>query len=127
MSNRTLPNPLRLADALFAEVELECGCGGNYSQEPHERWTREGPVACSDCGAELSGNEFWAMAEITSLKADVRYWKGLACHQAAPDLLEALKDLVYRCDGDEGVRADGSNIDTAWAHTIIAKAEGGHA
>lgn len=46
---------------------------------------------------------------------------------AAPDLLEALKDLVARCDGEEGVRADGSNIDTAWAHGIIAKAEGGDA
>lgn len=46
---------------------------------------------------------------------------------AAPDLLEALKDLVARCDGDEGVRADGSNIDTAWAHAVIAKAEGGDA
>lgn len=46
---------------------------------------------------------------------------------AAPDLLRALKDLVARCDGDEGVRADGSNIDTAWAHAIIAKAEGGDA
>jgi len=46
---------------------------------------------------------------------------------AAPDLLEALRDLVARCDGDEGVRADGSNIDTAWAHAAIAKAEGGDA
>lgn len=74
MSNHTLPH----------QVELECGCGGKYSQEPHERWTREEPVACSECGAALSGNEFWAMVEISRLKADVRYWK----------------DLVYRLEAE---------------------------
>jgi len=42
---------------------------------------------------------------------------------AAPDLLEALRDLVARCDGSEGVRADGSNIETLAAHLAIAKAE----
>lgn len=42
----------------------------------------------------------------------------------APELLEALKQLVARCDGDEGVRADGSNIQTMAAHAAIAKAEG---
>ena len=46
---------------------------------------------------------------------------------AAPDLLLALRDLVARCDGDEGVRADGSNIDTVWAHAAIAKVEEGDA
>lgn len=44
---------------------------------------------------------------------------------AAPDLLEALRDLVARCDGPEGVRADGSNIETLAAHVAIAKAAGG--
>ena len=44
---------------------------------------------------------------------------------AAPDLLAALKDLVNRCDGTEGVLADGSNIQTRWAHAIIEKVEGG--
>lgn len=34
-------------------------------------------------------------------------------------LVEALEDLVKRCDGEEGVRADGSNIDTAWAHSVL--------
>ncbi len=52
---------------------------------------------------------------------------GETLRNAAPDLLRALKDLVARCDGDEGVRADGSNIDTALAHVIIAKVEGGDA
>jgi len=46
---------------------------------------------------------------------------------AHEDLLAALKDLVTRCDGDEGVRGDGSNVDTSWAHAVIAKAEGGDA
>ena len=35
------------------------------------------------------------------------------------DLIAALQDLVTRCDGKEGVRADGSNIDTLRAHTLL--------
>jgi hypothetical protein len=31
----------------------------------------------------------------------------------------ALADLVRRCDGPEGVRADGSNIDTLAAHAAL--------
>lgn len=43
---------------------------------------------------------------------------------AAPDLLEALRDLVERCDGEDGVRSCGSNIQTIRAHAAISKAEG---
>lgn len=43
-------------------------------------------------------------------------------HNIRPtDLLEALQDLVYRCDGDEGMRADGSNIDTRAAHVLLER------
>jgi hypothetical protein len=38
---------------------------------------------------------------------------------AYPRLVEALHDLVLRCDGDEGVRADGSNIQTMGAHALL--------
>lgn len=34
-------------------------------------------------------------------------------------LRTALRDLVTRCDGDEGVRPDGSNIDTYRAHAAL--------
>ena len=34
-------------------------------------------------------------------------------------LYKALSDLVTRCDGAEGVRADGSNIDTCAAHAAL--------
>ena len=44
---------------------------------------------------------------------------------AAPDLLAALRGLVLRCDGTEGVRADGSNIDTQAAHAALDAATGG--
>lgn len=37
----------------------------------------------------------------------------------AAKLRNALVDLVLRCDGDEGVRADGSNIDTLSAHAAL--------
>ena len=35
------------------------------------------------------------------------------------DLWDALRDLVDRCDGPEGVRADGTNIDTLRAHAAL--------
>lgn len=35
------------------------------------------------------------------------------------DLVEVLEELVKRCDGQEGVRADGSNIDTLRAHAAL--------
>jgi hypothetical protein len=42
---------------------------------------------------------------------------------AAPELLAALEELVQRCDGPEGVRADGSNIQTIAAHALLAKVQ----
>lgn len=43
---------------------------------------------------------------------------------AAPQLLAALEALVARCDGAEGVRPDGHNMDTISAHAAIAAATG---
>lgn len=43
---------------------------------------------------------------------------------AAPQLLAELRRLVERCDGEEGVRADGSNIDTRAARALLEKLEG---
>lgn len=39
--------------------------------------------------------------------------------KAYPKLVKVLKDLTLRCDGEEGVRADGSNIPTIAAHAIL--------
>lgn len=39
------------------------------------------------------------------------------------DIGSVLESLVARCDGDEGVLPDGSNIDTQEAHAILAKLE----
>lgn len=41
------------------------------------------------------------------------YWKDLE------NTRSALRDLVRRCDGEEGVRPDGSNIDTRAAHAAL--------
>jgi hypothetical protein len=38
-------------------------------------------------------------------------------------LLSALRDIVRRCDGREGVQPDGSNMDTSAAHVAIRDAE----
>lgn len=37
------------------------------------------------------------------------------------ELTEILEELVNRCDGEEGIRADGSNIQTMRASAILAK------
>jgi hypothetical protein len=39
------------------------------------------------------------------------------------DTTQALRNLIERCDGPEGVRADGSNIDTQAAHAALDKAQ----
>lgn len=38
-------------------------------------------------------------------------------------LYRTLNELVTRCDGEEGVRPDGSNIDTLAAHVALCYAE----
>jgi len=40
---------------------------------------------------------------------------------AYPRLVAALRELTLRCDGEEGIRADGSNIQTIAAHAILEK------
>lgn len=40
--------------------------------------------------------------------------------QGQDDIAAALRELVERCDGEPGVRADGSNIDTRRAHIALA-------
>lgn len=40
---------------------------------------------------------------------------------AYPELVAALRNLMLRCDGEEGVRADGSNIQTMQASALLAK------
>lgn len=42
---------------------------------------------------------------------------------AVPRLIRELQALVARCDGAEGVRADGSNIDTCGAHALLRELE----
>jgi len=44
-------------------------------------------------------------------------------NQQELELYTALDELVMRCDGEEGVRADGSNIQTIRAHAVLAKIE----
>ena len=78
----------------------------------------------TDDGLDIISSDEVTYVEVA---LDVRTEADARLLAAAPDLLEALRDLVARCDGDEGVREDGSNIDTAWAHAVIAKAEGGDA
>jgi hypothetical protein len=46
--------------------------------------------------------------------ARVHYLNG-----GSDELRKALEDLTTRCDGEEGVRADGSNVQTAWAHAVL--------
>jgi len=49
------------------------------------------------------------------------FWKRVDTERLAErdSLRDALRALVERCDGPEGVRADGSNIDTLAAHVAL--------
>lgn len=40
-------------------------------------------------------------------------------HNRQNDLYAALRELVTRCDGAEGVQPDGSNMDTTDAHAAL--------
>lgn len=53
--------------------------------------------------------------------ADAQAAQELTTATLLPEVLETLEDLVERCDGSAGVRADGSNIDTCRAHAVLAK------
>jgi hypothetical protein len=55
-------------------------------------------------------------------QASVARWNKLQrVTRERDELIEALRDLVRRCDGDEGVRSDGSNIDTLAAHIVLVE------
>lgn len=45
-----------------------------------------------------------------------------ALRKERDELLYELESLVTRCDGEDGMRADLSKIDTSHAHAVIAKA-----
>lgn len=84
-------------------------------------------IAIAIRGHIENGNVGLAAADAAQVAA---YYYGqperLASRQviaAAPALLAALKELVARCDGEAGVRADGSNIETAQAHAALALVE----
>jgi len=52
------------------------------------------------------------------------YFVLVAADERERVLLEALHELVKRCDGEEGVRADGSNIQTIAAHAALERVRG---
>lgn len=55
-----------------------------------------------------------ANARATEALGLLTHWQGRAA-----DLERELSALVLRCDGPEGVRADGSNIQTISAHALL--------
>jgi hypothetical protein len=67
-------------------------------------------------GRGHSENGFWLSGIVAPADARVIV--------SAPELLAELERLVERCDGEEGVRADGSNIDTRAANMLLARIRG---
>lgn len=49
-------------------------------------------------------------------------WLKVGCMPTYSEVLATLEDLTQRCDGTEGVRADGSNIQTYQANAVLARA-----
>lgn len=57
-----------------------------------------------------------ALAAVERLNANA-----LRVKRERDDLRACLEELVYRCDRDEGMRADGSNIDTCAANYLLER------
>lgn len=74
-----------------------------------------GPWIISN-GEFISDENGVEIARVDSNESDARLFA------AAPDLASELAALVARCDGAEGVQADGSNMDTRGAHAALEKA-----
>ena len=95
----------------------------NYTPGPWEAMTPLGPgdYAVLSKSVNAGGNFHIATLPNGSHKEAKANARLIA---AAPEMAEALADLVERCDGEEGIRADGSNIQTMRAHAVLAKAKG---
>jgi hypothetical protein len=90
------------------------------------------PVAVSDCETAHAvrikrgvqsvhvGPEYHENIEEAEWFAD-RVREIIAATPSTRELVDALRELVARCDGEEGVRADGSNIQTMHANALLAK------
>jgi hypothetical protein len=65
------------------------------------------PGNCAFCGAMQRTEN--TESELAQLRAERK------------ELVEALRELMLRCDGEEGVRADGSNIQTMRASALLEK------
>ena len=69
------------------------------------------------------GLAFGTFADSRPLTVD-EYFEIVRKVEFHAELLAALEELVLRCDGAEGVRSDGSNIQTMRAHAVLARAKG---
>lgn len=76
-------------------------------------WRERFREACE--GTRVSGKDCAALAAMLDNLSAER----IADAQRIMALESALRSLVERCDGDECVRADGSNIDTLAAHVAL--------
>ena len=81
-----------------------------------------GPWEMDDELQVCAHNNFVALCAFHSYTAG-RSWNEAYANAtliaAAPTLARELAELVLRCDGNEGVREDGSNIDTRGAHAAL--------
>ena len=95
--------------------------GRSGASNAHETWTLGTLVQNDGSVAILAGDERVARVDVGNTPTGSARAHLIA---AAPELLDALRELVARCDGEEGVRADGSNIQTMRAHAVLATIDG---
>ena len=56
-------------------VTVSCGCGGQYAQYEHEKWTSdEELISCNRCGDGMRVDVFWLTVRAERAERLVDYW-----------------------------------------------------
>jgi hypothetical protein len=90
--------------------------------QERQRKSAEPPIPAQLQGEMAYAARCHAAASRLLAEGSAIHGDALADPRTVEELRAALAELTARCDGEEGVRADGSNIQTMRAHAALAAA-----
>ena len=125
MNSDKLPPELRAINALMNSVFGAINAAGQTPVAvPAEALTARDGIATPAPAAPLDGSDgVVERGPVRSTKPEFRRVPDVIAKLESDraKLVEALRELMVRCDGAEGVRADGSNIQTMRASALLAE------